>query len=166
MCIYIIDVCSVNISILCSASAQRTSIKNKPGEGVFLKLGITWQKSPAKIEQKSKLEKNKKGRSNEFVVPTTDGKALRSKANPARWKGFVKQSQSIMMASFAKQSQSSKMEGLCEAQPIKPQQKGFAKQSRSNPAKFKGFASQSRSITTERLCEAKPIHHNWKALRS
>ena len=109
----------------------------------------TWQKSPAKIEQKIE-RKNKKGTWS--TRRAHDGKALRSKANPSKWKGFAKQSQPIMM------------ERLCEAKPI--DHDGKALRSKANPAKWKGFAKQSQLITSRRVCEAKPIKQNWKALRS
>jgi len=71
-----------------------------------------------------------------------DGKALQSKANPEKLKGFA-----------------------TEATPISQNEEHL--RCKAKPAKWKGFAKQSQSINMmERLCKAKPTHHDGKALRS
>ena len=62
-------------------------------------------------------------------------KALRSKADQAKLKGFVKQSQSIMMDIM--------MERLCEAKPT--HHDGKALRSKANPSRWKGFAKQNKN---------------------
>ena len=117
------------------------------------------------------------------------GLALRSKADRSTTKVPLFKAQPIAINDwlFAKQSQYTSMERLCEAKPFtrmerlceaKPNpRKGMALRSKASPSQWKEFARHNNSViedwhcenlcvTQDWICEAKPIHHDGKALRS